>query len=204
MLNVQIFKFSIVFLLIFKCCTAIEAQKTTLNFPQRPFKTLSIESYLSIIPDSFNNDAGVLKQHLEYMYNITLFTNLSARWQIGLQYNHIWTKIEGNSTDKFYILGLVSRFNMDISHWLKLYGEPGIGLGNYCFCLNNVRQPDERPFKKENMFYGSLGIGFMVKIYHPLWLRVGASGYKWLNPSKDIYFGGINVPTVGLSLNFGY
>jgi hypothetical protein len=182
---------------------SIANAQTIKNFPQKPFRTLSLETYLSVIPDSFANNIGLRKPHIEYTYNVSLFTNLNAHWQVGLQYNYIWTKLDKQLVDKFYIAGVQGRYNLSIEYWIRLYGEFGVSLGNYCFCRHNVRNEAEPPFKRENMIYAPIGLGATLKIYNLLWLRIGVVGYMWLNKDKNIYYGGFNLPTVGLVLNLG-
>lgn len=187
-------------LLIISFYSFVQSQETN-YFPEKPFKSLGIESYLSVLPNDYNNMSGISKLHLEFTYNISLLTNLSSRWQLGLQYNYIWTKYDKVLIDKFYIAGVIGRYNYSLNRKLRFYGETGLNLGNYCFCLHDVRLPDELPFKKEKMIFTNLGLGATLKIYRSLWLKVGGASYIWLNKDKKIYYGGFNIPTIGLILN---
>ena len=177
--------------------------QTKTETPHKPFQSKAFEMSFFIVPNDYvDGTSGIEKQHLEYSINASLLTDVAKHVQVGLHYNHIWTTYDGKFDDKFFILGLISRYNLDDSwKWLKVYGEGGLNMGNYCFCLNNVRVQNELPFKLENMVYGSLGLGGQIRLYKPIWLKFSFTKYLWLNKKSSIYYGGLNIPSVGIAIN---
>lgn len=169
-------------------------------FPELPFKSLSVENFFSIVPDYLlESSTGKKKLHLEHMYNVSLFTNLNRKWQLGLHYTHVWTRYDHKPVDRFLIAGILGRYNHILSEKTRFYAETGINLGNYCQCLHDVTVPDELPFKEDNMIFNSYHLGILFKVTKNLSFRVGVGKYLWLNKNKTIYYGGLNIPVIGLS-----
>lgn len=189
-------------LLILLCFVNIHigyAQKSA-AFSKSPFTSLSGDSFLSIMPEYLvEASTNKKKLHLEYMYDVSLFTNLNSKWQFGLHYTHVWTRYGHKPVDRFFIAGILGRYNHVFSDKTRFYAETGINLGNYCYCLHDVRIPDELPFKRDNMIYNSYQLGVLFKATQNLFFKIGVGKYLWLNQNKTIYFGGINIPVIGLS-----
>ncbi len=192
---------TLLILLYFVNTCAGYAQKS-LAFTEAPFKSLSVENFFSIAPDYLvESSTNKEKLHLQHMYNVGLFTNLSGKWQLGLHYTHVWTRYDHKPVDRFFIAGILGRYNHVLTDKTLFYAETGINLGNYCQCLNNVSVPDELPFKRDNILFNSYHLGILFKVSKNFFLKAGVGTYLWLNKDKTIYYGGLNIPVVGFSFN---
>ncbi len=182
---------------------SLYAQKAA-DLPSRPFRQITFESFLTPGPldDYLDPQTGMTKTFWEFTFNGSVYTNLNKHFLFGLSYSHLWTRFNQKTLGKFFIAGLMGRYNYALTDKINIYGDVGYHVGNYCSCLNDVRNSTEFPFKREDMRYLSLGLGANIQLYKSLWLKVGGMGFLWLNNADNVYYYGHNLPTIGLQLNF--
>jgi hypothetical protein len=182
----------------------IHAQKFA-DFPSKPFKQVTFEIFGLTYPDNdyFDPLTGQNKTFWENTINGSVFTNLNKHLLLGFSYSHIWTRFNSKSAGQYYIAGIITRYSIVPSkEKANIYIDAGYHLGNFCDCLNDIRNRNEIPFRKEDMRLLSIGFGGTIHLHKALWFKGGFLTFLWLNRDKNIYFGGYNIPTIGLQLNF--
>lgn len=159
------------------------------NAQSRPFSSLSIESSYSRTPlDDFPDPlTGELHRYYQSIWYNALFTNLSRRWYMGLQYSALKDSYQRATVERYYLLGLVNRYELPIiPPTLSVQGDLGVHKGNICNCLKDLRQ-DNWPFKVENSTYLNLGVNFKIQVVRPLHLLLGFNSYFILGTPYDDY-----------------
>ncbi len=200
MQQLKTYAFIFIFLIL---SDEVFSQKAS-ELPSRPFRQVIFETNFSPLPldEVFDITSGREKTFWELTLNTGVYTNINKHFLFGFNYSQIWTRFNAQNNNTYFMAGVEGRFNQSLTERINVNASLGYHIGNYCSCLNDVRNPNELPFKRENMRFLSIGVNGNFQLYKALWFRLGLSFYKWLNKADNIYYTGFNIPNIGFQLNF--
>jgi hypothetical protein len=161
----------------------------------RPFSRVIFGSQYGYVPQNTTElsvpDPEGYRFH-EHLWTNYVLLNVSRSWVVGFDYMFIFTRSTETGDNRFYYAGANVQYNflsLD-SDRHRFYAETGLRQSNYCAC-------DPEPYKKEKLWYATLGLGYSYRVFHAahLALRLPVLNFA-LNGPKG--FHGFHYMTLGV------
>ncbi len=163
--------------------TYVTAQTST-----KAFSTLSLESSFSLTPLDDFQDPLTSEPHTFYqqIWYTALFSRINKHYWMGLHYSALRDFHNRKTIGRYYLAGLLNRFEIPLIKSLSIQTDIGFSQGNICNC--NLRLPKNNwPFKREDSWYLSLGFNFRIQVVKSFHLLIGFNTYDVLAKEYDDY-----------------
>jgi hypothetical protein len=123
---------------------------------KNPFRQIIFETNFSPVPlDTYFDPLSRRdKTFWELTLNGGVYTNINKHFLFGFSYSHLWTRFNTQNNKNYFVAGLEGRYNLALTNSINANFSTGYHVGNYCPCLNDVRNTKEllsRPLNKRRI-----------------------------------------------------
>lgn len=147
-------------------------------------RKLNLSLSYTLLPEEYNVNRKKQPTEpyllFEHTLNVNLVYSLSKRWRVGYQHLFIWETGREISTGYYNIGGVLGQYSFYRNDRYNIYAETSLNRGNFCTCESSS-QFITVPYKRNDLYYLGLGIGFDYRLNKDFSAEFGFYNYNIFN-----------------------